>query len=74
MEKYDRTFKLLFSICRGVAVVSSNWIIECEYRRTILPFNKYYLPGPERETIINSVEKVKEGFKVFQDLKFHLFS
>ena len=27
MEKYQRTFKLLFSICRGIPVISSSWVL-----------------------------------------------
>jgi hypothetical protein len=27
MDKYNRTFKLLYAICLGIPVVNTNWII-----------------------------------------------
>lgn len=74
MEKYQRTFKLLYSICRGVPIVASNWVLQCEEKQCLVGFQKFSLPGPEKQTILNSVEKVRSGFRVFAGLRFYLIS
>lgn len=72
MEKYSRTFKLLYAICLGVPVVSLNWVLECEYRRGITGVERFVLQGPEKDLIANSVLRARDGEKVFKDIKFYL--
>lgn len=74
MEKYSRTFKLLYSICLGVPVVSLNWILESEYKRGLAPIEKFLLQGPpkDKNLITNAVRLAQSGKKVFDGLFFFL--
>lgn len=65
MDKFSRTFKLLYSICLGIPVVSINWIIHAEYNRSLAAFERFPLEGPYKNTIINAVKTSQEGKKIF---------
>lgn len=35
MEEFKRTWKVLYSICRGKPILSSTWLLQSEYRKKI---------------------------------------
>ena len=59
MEKYSRTFKLLYAICLGIPVVTLNWIVQSEYRRGIVNYDRFYLQGPHKQLIPKSIMRAR---------------
>ncbi len=73
MESFIRTFKLLFSIVRGIPVVKKEWLVDSEYYKKVVDFEKYWLSHPDDKNLIKqSVLKAQSGFKVLNDLKFYI--
>lgn len=52
MESFIRTFKLLFSIVRGIPVVRKEWLVDSEYYKKVADFDKYWLAHPEDKNLI----------------------
>ncbi len=73
MESYKRTFKLLYTICKGKPIVSKNWVNASIASEDILPFESFPLQiSEDPELIQRSINKVRDGFKLFEGLYFSL--
>lgn len=73
MEKYIRTFKLLFSIVRGIPVVGKSWLTDSEYYRKPMEVDGYWLAHPDdKELIKRSVLRAQSGYRPLRDRKFYI--
>jgi len=75
MDTFIRTYKLLFSISRGIPVVSKSWLTESEFSKKSVEIDLHWLEYPGDKWLIkNSVTKVQKGFQVFKEMEFHIAS
>ncbi len=73
MNRFIRTFKLLYAILQGKPVVKSSWIYDSEHQKRLKNHEEYLLEGPKK-VITKSTKKVLEGYKVFEGLNIILAS
>lgn len=63
MDGFIRTYKLLFSISRGIPVVKKSWLTDSEYSKRSADVDMHWLEYPGDKWLLkNSVKKVQQGF------------
>lgn len=72
MKEYKRTFKALYAICKGIPIVSYEWIRESEYFEKTLKYENYFFK--DKDYIYEASERAKKGRKVFKGYQFCLGS
>ena len=75
MDGFVRTYKLLFSISRGIPVVSKSWLTESEFVKKSAEIDFHWLEYPGDKWLLkSSIFKVQKGFQVFKDMEIYIAS
>lgn len=72
MRSFSRTFKALLAICKGIPIVSEEWITDSERLTTVMKVERYYFE--KLDHVYKAIEIAQDGKKVFDKLEFFLVS
>jgi hypothetical protein len=73
MPSFVRTVKLLYSICLGKPIVSTDWLIACSKAKEVLSYEGYEIDVDDEPGVLKeSLSRARRGQKVFDGLEISL--